>query len=150
MARKTHDDALGVAGAETVIGTGVIVHGDLTSEADIIIDGTLDGTIKTTGNITVGVNAHIKANIYATNATIAGTIQGNIKAEGETSILETGHVEGDIKSAGLAISSGGTFIGRSVMEVPQRLEHSTLSDDSKTTNNKNHIRVKNTNRDHEA
>jgi cytoskeletal protein CcmA (bactofilin family) len=122
MARKSHDDALGVAGAETIIGTGVIVRGNLNSQADIIVDGILEGSIKTSGNVTIGVNAQIKANIYATNTTIAGTVLGNIEAEGETSILETGHVEGDISSTGLAIASGGVFIGKSVMEAHPRLE----------------------------
>jgi cytoskeletal protein CcmA (bactofilin family) len=122
MARKSHDDALGVAGAETIIGTGVVVHGNLKSQSDIVIDGVLDGTISTSGNITIGVNAQITANIQAANATIAGSLKGNVKADGEATILETGHVEGDISSAGLAISTGGTFIGRSFMEAPTRLE----------------------------
>ena len=121
MARRTHDDALGVAGAETVIGTGVTVHGNLTSESDIVIDGNLDGQIKTAGNVTLGINAVVKANVQAANVTIAGSLKGNINAEGETTILETGHVDGDIHSIGLAISSGGVFSGRSIMEAPPRL-----------------------------
>lgn len=121
MARRTHEDALGVTGAETVIGTGVTVHGNLESESDIVIDGTLDGQIKTTGNVTLGINAVVKADIQAANVTIAGSLKGNITAEGETAIRETGHVEGDIRCLGLAISSGGVFSGRIIMEAPPRL-----------------------------
>jgi cytoskeletal protein CcmA (bactofilin family) len=123
MPRKSHEDALGVAGAETVIGTGVVVHGNLRSESDISIDGTLTGEITTDGDVTIGVNARIKANIRATNVAIAGTLHGNITAGGETTIRETGHVEGDIKAGGLAIASGGIFIGRSIMETPPQLDH---------------------------
>src|SRR5207248_1734340 len=95
---------------------------NLTSESDIIIDGVLEGSIKTAGNVTLGINANVKANVTATNVTVAGTLKGNITASGEAEIRETGHVEGDIASSGLAISSGGVFAGRSVMEAPPRLE----------------------------
>jgi cytoskeletal protein CcmA (bactofilin family) len=125
MARRTHDDALGVAGAETIIGSGVIVRGNLTSESDIIIDGALTGHIKANGDVTVGVNARIKADIEATNVTVGGSVVGNITASGQASIRETGNVEGDIKATGLAISSGGIFIGRSLMEQPPTLNRAT-------------------------
>lgn len=122
MARRTHEDALGVTGAETVIGTGVVVQGNLNSEADIIIDGQLTGDIKTEGNVTIGVNAQIHANIQATNVSVAGNLTGNITASGEASIGETGTVKGDIRASGIAITSGGAFIGRSIMKPPPRLE----------------------------
>jgi cytoskeletal protein CcmA (bactofilin family) len=121
MARRTHDDALGVAGAETIIGTGVTVRGNLASESDITIDGLLTGDIKTQGDVTVGVNAQIEANIEATNVTVAGSLKGDVTASGEATIRETGQVKGDIRAAGLAIASGGIFIGRSIMKPPVRL-----------------------------
>lgn len=150
MARKTHDDALGVAGAETVVGTGVIVHGNLASQSDIIVDGILEGSIKTAGNVTIGVNAQIKANISGSNVTIAGSVKGNVTANGEASILETGHIEGDIKSAGLAISSGGVFIGRSVMEALPRLEHEQEQDEALGITAKTEAKTKKSAREHEV
>jgi len=121
MARKILEDALGVAGSETIIGTGVTVRGNLHSESDITIDGTLNGDIKTTGDVTIGLNGRVTANVEAANITIAGTLTGDIHASGEVSIRETGHVKGDIKALGLAISSGAVFIGRSLMEAPPTL-----------------------------
>lgn len=121
MARKTLEDALGVAGSETIIGTGVTVRGNLHSESDITIDGQLNGDIKTTGDVTIGMNGRVTANIQGANVSVAGNLTGNIKASGEVSIRETGHVEGDITAMGLAISSGAVFIGRSIMEAPPTL-----------------------------
>ena len=125
MARKAHEDALGVAGAETIIGTGVTVKGNLSSEADIIIDGSLVGHITTTGDITLGVNAVVKGSLSATNVTIAGNLHGNIQAEGETTIRETGQVRGDISTTGLTINSGGIFAGQSLMQAPPQLQSSS-------------------------
>lgn len=116
MARRSHDDALGVVGAETVIGAGVSVKGDITSESDVLIDGMLEGIITTNGDVTIGINATIKANVTAGNVIVTGRLVGNIVASGEANIRETGQVEGDITSAGLAITSGGVFVGRSFMQ----------------------------------
>lgn len=120
MARR--DDVLGVTGADTVIGAGVTVHGDLGSEGDMVIDGTMRGTLKVVGNLTIGVNAHIKASVEALNITIAGTLEGNIICGGEVSIRETGQVTGDITAAGLAITSGGVFSGRSIIHKQHALD----------------------------
>ena len=122
MARRSHNDALGVTGADTIIGTGVTVSGDLASDGDIIIDGTLHGSIKTDGNVTLGVNAHITADIHATNVTVSGRLKGNITAAGEAVIRETGHVEGNIRATGLAITPGAVFMGQSVMDTPPSLD----------------------------
>jgi cytoskeletal protein CcmA (bactofilin family) len=119
MARKTHDDALGVTGAETIIGSGVTVHGELNSESDVMIDGHVDGNITTTGDITIGVNAEVTATLTGANIMIAGHLTGNIHASSEANIKETGRVDGDITSIGLSISSGGIFIGRSRMKTTE-------------------------------
>ena len=122
MARKTHDDAFGAAGAETMIGAGVTVHGNLVSESDVTIDGQLEGDVTATGDVTIGVNARVKGSVHGTNVTVLGHLKGNIIARGEASIRETGQVEGDITSAGIAINSGGIFVGRSKMQTIPSLD----------------------------
>ena len=122
MARKTHDDAFGAAGAETMIGAGVTVHGNLVSESDVTIDGQLEGDVTATGDVTVGVSARVKGNVHGTNVTVLGHLKGNIVARGEASIRETGQVEGDITSAGIAINSGGIFVCRSKMQTIPSLD----------------------------
>jgi len=121
MARRSHDDALGMTGAETMIGTGVNVRGNLNSDSDIAIDGTLEGSVKAAGNVSIGVNADVTGDIVATNVTVAGRLRGNITAQGEASIWATGNVTGDIRAGGLAIASGAVFIGRSIMEAQPHL-----------------------------
>lgn len=119
MARR--NDVLGVMNAETVIGTGVVAEGKLTSEGDIVIDGRFTGDLEADGNLTLGINSIIKADIKAGNVVVHGTLRGDINASGEVSISETGRVIGNITSLNLAINSGGIFQGRSKMQSPPRL-----------------------------
>ena len=103
MARR--DDVLGVTGAETIIGAGVVVDGTLIGEGDMVIDGTVTGTIRASGNVTLGVNAEVKASIEGDNITVAGAVDGPIMAHGEATIRETGRVHGNI--AGIATAATG-------------------------------------------
>lgn len=116
MARK--GELLGVSGSETLIGTGVIVKGNLSTEGDVVIDGSLIGEIKSSGSVSLGVNADIKANIIARNVIISGNLKGNVTAESEAVITDTGRVEGDITTYSLVIASGGIFSGQSRMSLP--------------------------------
>ena len=128
MSRKSHDDAFGAAGAETIIGAGVKVKGELNSESDIMIDGIFEGTIIASGDVNIGVNAHISATVRGRNVTVAGQLRGNIKDTGEAFIRETGQVEGDITSMGLAINPGGVFVGRSHMQAIPSIESAPEAD----------------------
>ncbi len=121
MARR--DDVLGVTGAETIIGPDVKVKGNLTSDSDMLIDGQIIGDVRAIGDVTIGVNGHIKADIQGLTITIAGEVEGNITAEGEVTIRETGRLTGDVTASGLTIASGGLFSGRSQIKQRHELEH---------------------------
>lgn len=111
MARR--DDALGVSGADTVIGPGVSLEGSVASEGDIVIDGQLKGEVKAAGHVIVGVNAEIQAPVEAASLKVAGHLKGNVVAAGEVTITATGNLAGDVVASGLAIEPGGVFNGRS-------------------------------------
>jgi cytoskeletal protein CcmA (bactofilin family) len=120
MARR--DDVLGVSGAETIIGAGVVAQGSLESEGDIVIDGTFTGNIQARGDVSLGVNAKVKGDINGRSVVVAGTLKGNVVAEGEAAVRETGHLTGDITCLSLGIDHGGVFIGRSKMQAPPTLD----------------------------
>ena len=117
MARR--DDLLTSTASDTVIAASVRIKGNLESDNDIAVDGTLDGNIKAGGNITIGVNAIIKGSLSGANITIGGQVFGNIKASGETVITESGRVEGDLVCSSLGISPGAIFLGLSKMTLAE-------------------------------
>lgn len=112
MAKKTE---ITLAEAETVIGAGVKVKGTLASDGDVTIDGELKGGVKTNGNLVIGVNGSVEANVSARNVKVAGHLLGNVKSDGETVITGTGKVKGNIHTSQLAIEPGAVFSGQSFM-----------------------------------
>ena len=118
-----HDEVHATGAAETVVGTSVKLKGNLRSDGDITVDGSVNGEIKTKGTVNLGPNAHIIANVQAKNVNIAGTVQGNVSASERLSISESGRVYGDISASILAISAGAVFTGKSTMaEVVEQPE----------------------------
>lgn len=123
------DQLTGMAGNETTIGTGVRVKGNLSSEHDIIIDGTLGGHVKTKGAITVGVNAHIVGNLTARDIAIAGQVEGDSKAANQTTLTETARLTGNITTTHLAIAHGAIYIGSITMPLPEAAAETPSGDD---------------------
>lgn len=105
---------------ETIIGKNTMIKGSIIGKGAIRIDGQFEGDINTVGNIMVGDNAKITAEVKALNATIAGTIKGNIEVSEKLELLSTAKIYGDI-NAGTLIINGGTIF-RGVCETQQGIE----------------------------
>lgn len=102
---------------ENVIGASASFNGHLTADGGIRIDGTFQGVVETAGNVIVGQDGQVMADITARNVSVAGLVKGNITASGRLEILSTGRVLGDINVASLMIDQGGVFRGQSMMQV---------------------------------
>jgi cytoskeletal protein CcmA (bactofilin family) len=60
------------------LSAGTTIKGDIISNGDIRIDGTLDGTITTKGKLVVGPNGIVEGEVNCQNADISGTINAKI------------------------------------------------------------------------
>lgn len=102
--------------AETVVGPSVKIQGDLNSEGNIRIEGSVTGKVHTTQSVHVGEGAVISADMQAGNAIIAGQIQGNIKVSGNLILQATARVSGDIACGVLRVEDGALFSGKCNMK----------------------------------
>ncbi len=102
-------------GTETIIGPSVHVEGDLSSQGDIMVAGSVTGTITTTGSLTVGEGASITANVQAANAFIAGKLKGNLAVTERLELAPTSHVSGDVVTKVLVVADGAKLDGRCQM-----------------------------------
>jgi cytoskeletal protein CcmA (bactofilin family) len=95
------------------IGKSVTIKGDVISAEDLMIDGQVEGTITANANkLTIGAGAAILGELHARTVTIGGAVTGRVSATERIEILETGSVDGDIKTPRLAIREGALLRGR--------------------------------------
>ena len=85
------------------------VKGDIVSEGDFRIDGTLDGSIKTKGKVVVGKQGSIKGAVSCSNADVEGKIYGNLFVSQALSLKSTSIIDGDVVIGKLIVESGATF-----------------------------------------
>ena len=98
--------------AETFIGPSVKLEGNFSGEGDVVVEGILLGTLATQGDVRVGPQATIEAQIHANNAHIAGKIKGNITVTGNLKVASTAAIFGDIKTTTISVDEGAIIQGK--------------------------------------
>lgn len=84
-------------------------------EVNLHINGNFEGRLETKGDLLIGEQATVKANISGERITIAGHVQGDITALSEMRIAPTGRLTGNVRTPSLIIERGGVFNGESSM-----------------------------------
>lgn len=94
------------------IGKSVIIHGELTGNEDLYLDGEIEGTIDLRDHkLVIGPNGKIKATISARDVSLHGRVEGNISA-GERIELKKGcTLVGDVSTQRIVIEDGAYFKG---------------------------------------
>jgi cytoskeletal protein CcmA (bactofilin family) len=98
-------------GGETIVARGVKVEGDFIVEGSIIIEGEVRGTINATGDLQIGPEAKVDADIKAENAVIAGEVRGNMKINGKLDLLPSSKFSGDLAAEVLSVGAGSQVNG---------------------------------------
>lgn len=104
-----------VATAINLIGAGTEITGDVNSNGDIRIDGTLTGNLKTAGKVVIGETGKVNGEIDCKNSEVLGEIHGKIKVGELLSLKATSKIFGDIITKKLAIEPGSKFTGNCKM-----------------------------------
>lgn len=109
---KTKSSGTGMANASTLIGSGTTITGDVESNGDIRIDGTLKGNLRGTAKIIVGTQGKVEGNIEGIQADIMGQVSGNIKVQKLLFLHGKTEVYGDIYAGELQVEPTAVFNGK--------------------------------------
>lgn len=103
------DRAAAPHGAPSIISADLRIHGNLSSNGDIQLDGTVEGDVSSR-SLTVGEKAHVNGVITADSVTICGNVEGEIRAR-NVKLMRNGRVTGDIAHESLAVEGGASIEG---------------------------------------
>ena len=120
---------------DTLIGVNTVFDGSIYSERSVCVEGSVKGKIEAKGEVVVGRQGKVEADIFADSVVVGGHIIGNIVALSRLEITATGRVTGDIEATTITVAEGGMVEGLFKMtealesEYPQ-LERSLTVEES--------------------
>jgi cytoskeletal protein CcmA (bactofilin family) len=95
----------------TLLSEGDAFEGRLEMKGDGHLMGSFRGEIDCGGELLVGPDARVNANVRAVHVTISGLVSGNLVARGRLKITATGQLRGDAEVASLIVQEGGVHYG---------------------------------------
>lgn len=109
-AAPARDGRRGAAGGLSFVGPDVLVSGDLTTGAQIHIDGRIEGNVRCE-ILVQGEGGTIAGNIVADSVHLSGLVDGTVKAR-LVALEQTARVTGDVTYETLSIAAGAAIEGR--------------------------------------
>jgi cytoskeletal protein CcmA (bactofilin family) len=103
--------------ANTIIGSSIVIDGEISGDEDLVIQGTVKGRIILKENLYVEQSGVVEADIETNNVEISGQVTGNIAASEKVEITAGGRTVGDIKAPRILIADGAIFKGNVDMDV---------------------------------
>ena len=105
------------SGAHTVIGSSIVIDGEISGDEDLVIQGTVKGKIALKESLFVEGSGVIEADIETANVEVSGHVTGNISATEKVELKADCKVVGDIRSPRILIADGAVFKGSVDMDV---------------------------------
>jgi len=94
------------------IDSGTVITGDIHSENNWTLSGTLVGNLVALGDVAVEKGAEVQGNVSGENVWVAGRVIGNIEARKHLHLASSSYITGDTSYQTLRIEEGAFFTGK--------------------------------------
>jgi cytoskeletal protein CcmA (bactofilin family) len=93
----------------SVIGTDILVTGNIEAEVDLHIEGRVKGDVRCS-TLILGERSSVTGNVFAERVRVSGRVEGGIETT-DLAIESTARVKGDVTYSRLRIANGGIIQG---------------------------------------
>jgi cytoskeletal protein CcmA (bactofilin family) len=111
MAKQTENSS----NAVNIIALSTKIHGEINTDSDIRIDGTLEGNLKTSGRLIIGAQGKVNGEVICRVAEIEGNLTGKIEVKDLLTLKEKSNLQGEVTTGQLMIEPGAIFSGNCKM-----------------------------------
>jgi cytoskeletal protein CcmA (bactofilin family) len=103
--------------AGTVIGAGITVEGEITTDEDVVVLGTVKGKLQAKEGVVVEAGAVVEADITGGPLSVSGAVTGNIVSNDRVDLQAGARVIGNVKASRITIADGAQFRGNVDMDA---------------------------------
>lgn len=112
--------------SRNIIAQGTSIKGDIESDGDFRIEGTVNGTVKARGKIVIGESGRVEGQVVCQSADISGKANIKLEVSELTTLRATCDFAGDIITKKISIEPGAVFSGTCQMSSPNAPSPETL------------------------
>lgn len=94
-----------------LIGAGTVIEGDIRSNGDIRIDGTVHGKVISKAKVVVGSTGTVDGDVTCQSSDLSGTVKGKMSVSELLFLKSSAKIIGDIVTGKLVVEVGATFTG---------------------------------------
>ncbi len=136
----------------SVIGSDMVVDGDIRAKEAVRVEGKVTGDVETEGVLIISAGGSVKGNVKGSSIVIGGSLEGDLCSGGRTEVASTGKVIGNIRTKSLIVDENAVFQGQCIMnaeglaplpvtpaaeDVSDKKDGEKSEDDPKDANNDN-------------
>lgn len=108
MNEKTTTNGTGT----TLISAGTTLKGDINSNCDLRIDGTIIGNVSSKSKIVIGASGVVEGDLEGNQADIVGKVAGHIRVKDLLQLRGDCNIKGNVYAGKLQIEPTATFNGQ--------------------------------------
>jgi cytoskeletal protein CcmA (bactofilin family) len=95
-----------------LIGSTILIKGELSGDEDLLIEGRVEGKIELAKhNVTIGKNGRVKADVCGKVITVEGEVHGNLFGEDQLVLRQSSTVRGNMVAPRVILEDGADFKG---------------------------------------
>ena len=113
----------------TLIGAGTTLKGDISSNSDLRIDGTVIGNIHSSAKVVIGANGVVEGDISGNQADIIGKVTGNIKAKDLLQLRGDSIVTGNLYAGKLQVNLPLLLMASVIWVLPEIVERNNVEEE---------------------
>lgn len=113
MAKEKETKPMG----NTIIGSSIVVDGEISGEEPITILGTVKGKVAVAQGVVVEAGATVEADIEGQTVTVSGKVTGNVTAREKLELRPESKMVGNAKAPRIVVADGASFKGNVDMDV---------------------------------
>jgi len=101
----------------THIGKSIVIKGEVSGSENVYVAGELEGSIELLeGNLTVGPEGRIRANVQARSIVVHGRVDGTLYGTKRVDLKKSAVLVGDIYTRRIAIEEGASLKGSALVQ----------------------------------
>lgn len=104
-------DVRRVDGGLSIIASGTVITGDVTTEGTVKVEGEVLGNVHAGQQVLLARGSRVKGDVHSREAVIGGIVEGAIRATERVEIQATAVVHGDVTTQRIVIAEGGQVNG---------------------------------------